>query len=81
MDSPLILGSGYIGKLEVGLHGRHRNQCLSEVQSMIGRNGQTLSFPTSGEYVVPGALALVSIDRENNVGYHEEPNVWIIHDV
>ena len=40
-----------------------------------------MSFPTSGEYVVLGALALVSIDRENNVGYHEEPNVWIIHDV
>lgn len=40
-----------------------------------------MSFPTSGEYVVPGALAPVSIDRENNVGYHEEPNVWIIHDV
>ncbi len=40
-----------------------------------------MSFPTSGKYVVPGALALVSIDRENNIGYHEEPNVWIIHDV
>ena len=40
-----------------------------------------MSFPESGEYVVPGALALVTIDRERNVGYHEEPNVWIVHEV
>ena len=40
-----------------------------------------MHFPESGDYVVPGALSLVSIDREKNVGYHEEPNVWIIHEV
>ena len=39
-----------------------------------------MAFPESGEYVVPGALALVRIDRERDVGEHVEPNVWVRHD-
>jgi len=39
-----------------------------------------MAFPESGEYVVPGALALVRIDRERDVGEHIEPNVWVRHD-
>jgi len=39
-----------------------------------------MAFPDSGEYVVPGALALVRIDRERDVGEHVEPNVWVRHD-
>ena len=31
-------------------------------------------------YVVPGALAPVSIDREGNIGTHEEPGVWFVHE-
>lgn len=37
-----------------------------------------MAFPESGEYVVPGALALVRIDRERGTGEHIEPNVWVV---
>lgn len=36
-------------------------------------------FPESGEYVVPGALCPVSIDREANLGVYIEPNIWMLH--
>jgi hypothetical protein len=38
-----------------------------------------MSFPDSGDYVVPGALTLVSIDRESDRGLYVEPNVWMRH--
>ncbi len=38
-----------------------------------------LDFPESGDYVVPGALTLVSIDREADLGTYVEPNVWMHH--
>jgi hypothetical protein len=38
-----------------------------------------MSFPESGEYVVPGALQPLRIDREQNVGHYEDPNVWMLH--
>ena len=38
-----------------------------------------ISFPESGEYVVPGALQPIMIDREENVGRYEDPNVWMLH--
>jgi hypothetical protein len=38
-----------------------------------------LSFPASGAYVVPGALAPVEIDREADRGLYVEPAVWIRH--
>ncbi len=40
-----------------------------------------LAFPESGTYVVPGALAPVTIDRERDRGRHAEPNVWMRHPV
>jgi GNAT superfamily N-acetyltransferase len=38
-----------------------------------------MSFPESGEYVVPGALKPVTIDRERDNGRYEDPNVWMWH--
>jgi GNAT superfamily N-acetyltransferase len=38
-----------------------------------------MSFPDSGTYVVPGALAPVEIDREQDEGLYVEPNVWMVH--
>jgi len=38
-----------------------------------------MAFPESGDYVVPGALTLVVIDREADVGRYVEPNVWMHH--
>ena len=40
-----------------------------------------LPFPESGEYVFPGGLAPVTIDREQDVGRYWEPNVWVRHAV
>jgi hypothetical protein len=38
-----------------------------------------MSFPESGEYVVPGGLAPVAIDRERDVGDYLEPACWMRH--
>ena len=38
-----------------------------------------MSFPETGTYVVPGALAPVEIDRERDQGLYVEPNVWMVH--
>ncbi len=36
-------------------------------------------FPESGDYIVPGALVPVRIDRERDEGLYVEPNVWMVH--
>ena len=38
-----------------------------------------MAFPETGEYVVPGALVPVAIDRERDEGRYVEPNVWMRH--
>ncbi|MGQ0601037.1 MAG: GNAT family N-acetyltransferase [Anaerolineales bacterium] len=38
-----------------------------------------MRFPDSGEYIVPGALNPVTIDRERDCGEYVEPNVWMRH--
>jgi hypothetical protein len=40
-----------------------------------------LAFPETGDYVFPGGLATVAIDREADVGRYWEPNVWMLHRV
>jgi hypothetical protein len=40
-----------------------------------------MRFPDSGDYVVPGALQPVRIDRDQNEGRYEDPNVWMKHAV
>ena len=40
-----------------------------------------LRFPDSGDYVVPGALTTVRIDRRRDRGRYVEPNVWMLHRV
>jgi len=35
----------------------------------------------SGDYVVPGALTTVRIDRARDRGRYVEPNVWMLHPV
>jgi GNAT superfamily N-acetyltransferase len=40
-----------------------------------------MAFPESGDYVVPGALVPVAIDREGDEGRYVEPNVWMRHPV
>lgn len=38
-----------------------------------------LPMPGSGEYVIPGALQPVVIDRARDIGVYEDPNVWMQH--
>ena len=38
-----------------------------------------MPFPESGEYVFPGGLATLEIDRERDAGRYWEPNVWMLH--
>ncbi|MGA2498202.1 MAG: GNAT family N-acetyltransferase [Tepidisphaeraceae bacterium] len=38
-----------------------------------------MKFPDSGDYVVPGALVPVRIDRETGQGVYDEPNFWMRH--
>jgi hypothetical protein len=38
-----------------------------------------MSFPESGDYIVPGALVPVTIDRKGDRGLYLEPNVWMYH--
>jgi hypothetical protein len=40
-----------------------------------------LPFPQSGEYVFPGGLATLDVDREGDIGSYWEPNVWMCHRV
>jgi GNAT superfamily N-acetyltransferase len=40
-----------------------------------------MSFPESGEYVVPGALQPIAVDREQHMGTYSDPNVWMRHPV
>jgi hypothetical protein len=40
-----------------------------------------MQFPESGEYVFPGGLSTVEIDREADAGRYWEPNVWMRHAV
>ncbi len=39
-----------------------------------------MSFQSSGDYIVPGALSPVTIDVDNDSGVYIEANVWMLHD-
>ena len=39
-----------------------------------------MHFGESQHYVVEGALSLVSIDLDADLGTYVEPNVWVVHD-
>jgi GNAT superfamily N-acetyltransferase len=38
-----------------------------------------LSLPASGEYVIPGGLVPLVVDRRTDSGVYREPNVWVVH--
>ena len=40
-----------------------------------------MAFPESGQFVVPGALVPVTVDRKHDEGRYAEPNVWMRHRV
>lgn len=38
-----------------------------------------MAFPVTGDYVVPDALGLVHVDREQDRGVYVEENLWVQH--
>ena len=38
-----------------------------------------MTFPDSGEYVVPFATNPITIDREADLGTYNDANVWMVH--
>lgn len=38
-----------------------------------------MAFPETGQYVVPDALDLVTIDHEQDCGTYAETNLWMRH--
>ncbi|WP_327408036.1 hypothetical protein OG458_04985 [Streptomyces sp. NBC_01281] len=38
-----------------------------------------LAFPESGDYVIPGGLSLLRVDRSADRGVYREPNIWMRH--
>jgi GNAT superfamily N-acetyltransferase len=38
-----------------------------------------MPFPVSGDYVVPGALGLVHVDRDRDAASYIEENLWVRH--
>ena len=40
-----------------------------------------LHFPGSGQYIVPGALVLVLVDRDADTRVYAEPNVWMVREL
>lgn len=38
-----------------------------------------MAFPDSGEYVIPGGLSVLHVDRDADEGRYVEPNVWVRH--
>jgi len=62
--------------LEVAPHSMLIKGTVAEWEQWTG-----LVFPGSGEYVVAGALAPVTINRETNTGVYYEANVWMKHKI
>ncbi|MBT2389795.1 hypothetical protein ACFO9E_21420 [Streptomyces maoxianensis] len=38
-----------------------------------------MAFPESGDYVIPGGLSLLRLDRSADEGVYREPNIWMQH--
>jgi hypothetical protein len=38
-----------------------------------------MTFPSTGEYVIPEGLSTLRIDRQIDLGVYTEPNIWIQH--
>ena len=38
-----------------------------------------LALPATGDYVIPGGLSVLHVDRDTDLGTYVEPNIWIQH--
>jgi GNAT superfamily N-acetyltransferase len=80
-------GDGFLFDPWLRVHERLGAEVLRPEPRSLGITGAVaeweawtgLAFPESGEYVFPGGLALLAIDRESDRGAYWEPNVWMRH--
>ena len=40
-----------------------------------------MKFLKTGKYEIPGALIPIDINLDQNQGFYEEPNVWVVHTI
>lgn len=94
-DYPLIPMDAYIGWSKAGqlfdpwlrVHQRLGARILKvcpEAMQIYGKVSEweswtSLSFQSSGSYVIPGALNPIEISVERDRGVYVEPNVWMLH--
>jgi hypothetical protein len=54
-----------------------------EIKGTIGKweTWTNMKFPESDWYVVEGALCPIYINKENNLGIYNEPNVWVSYEI
>ena len=38
-----------------------------------------MSFPVSGDYVIPQGMSVLTINRDSNLGTYVEANIWVQH--
>ena len=59
----------------------HIAECTLTVRSDLSNWSKwtNMDFPESGQYVVPGALSTVEVDKDLNIAVYREPNVWMLH--
>lgn len=48
---------------------------VAEWESWLG-----MALPDSGDFIFPGGLSPLTVDRESDRAVYLEPNVWMIHD-
>lgn len=65
------LGAKYLRIMPAGVNAKGT---VAEWEEWTG-----LTFQSSGEYVIPGALNPIRIDLQKNEGVYIEPNVWMEH--
>lgn len=66
---------------KLGAKAIHIANCTLTVKGSIAQWSQwtDMIFPHSGQYIVPGALSTLEIDKANDCGIYREPNVWMKH--
>jgi hypothetical protein len=60
--------------LGVASHSMTITGSVTEWQDWLG-----LPLPDSGEYIIPGGLVPLLVDRKADTGMYDEPNVWVVH--
>jgi hypothetical protein len=56
-----------------------RPRYQATLRRFLDRVTAAMVFPETGQYVVPDALDLVAIDREQDRGTYAETNLWMRH--